>query len=414
MNAKVETSAEVTARHDAISKALEGIPEFGDDFKLPGQAAQEEAADTPSGDAQTDDASTATLSRDEKGKFAKAEKSPSERPVEAPADPEAAKATTYEAPKNWSADRRTAFAQLPEPAQKLLLDVHKESSAGFTKYAQDVAPAKKLADSVSKAFEPYRGELTRNGLDEAGALAHLIQEREQFNRDPVAFLTPLLQRSGDPVPFVRALIEKTGLTQEKLFGAAKPVTQEDPGNAWADPGVLEIRQQLTPLQQKLTSLEQLIASEQQKAQTAERARQAEQEQQRQRELEATENDLSTIIGSADDAGNPKYPHFDAVEDTIARLLQTDPSLSDMPNSKLAEKFDLAYRRAVRLHDDLYQQETEAEFQRRMAAAQKQKTVQKAAVAATRKGSPGSAGGVSPGPMSSREAISKAFGDLGIV
>ena len=47
----IDPDSGVSARHSAISKALEGIPEFGDDFKLPISEVKEPTADAPAEDA---------------------------------------------------------------------------------------------------------------------------------------------------------------------------------------------------------------------------------------------------------------------------------------------------------------------------------------------------------------------------
>ena len=422
MALKVETSEEVTARHDAINKALEGIPEFGDDFKPQGQAA-EPVTNNPAGDAPQDSASTdatgsdASPAGDDKSKSQS--KSQSERPLDGSRDEKAAEATTFEAPKNWSKERRDAFAHMPAPAQKLLLDVHKEASAGFTKYAQQAAPARQMAEGVSRLFEPHRTEMQAAGVDEIGALQHLIHERTEFQRDPVGFLVPVAQQmgNGDPVPFVRALIEKAGITPQQLFGGAVPPAQQqhpaEDQNLWVDPAVNALQQQLSQQNQQLTSLTQHFRNQQQQAQQQAQFREIQAQQAREREQQTIEASLGELIESADDAGNPKYPHFDMVQDTIERLLLTDPAISAMPNTRLAEKFDRAYRLAVRLHDDLYEQETSAAFDKRLAAARAQDEAQKARTAATRKGGLGSHAPVAQAALSRQDAITKAFGDLGI-
>ena len=414
-----ETDEGVTARHSAISKALEGIPEFGDDFKLPGQAAVESVAEEPAKDASPDNAPAKEANPDAgKSDVAVVEKPASEgQQAEKPAE-EAAK---FEAPKNWPKERKQAFADLPDAAKKLILETHRDSTTGFNSFAEKTAASRKTGEAVSKIFEPYRDELSKAGVDEATAITQLVKERESFNRDPIGFLAPIAVRAGngDPTAFIKALIEKVGLTPQALFGGQTQATAqtEDP-NVWIDPALTqfktEIGQKLSPLEKQLQSLTQFVESEKQRVEREQSERQTAAKEAEARELETAATELSSIITSEDDAGNLKYPYYDQLEDDIIRILNTDPQLAAIPASERGKKFDLAYKKAIRLNDDLFEREQEAAFSRRLAEQQKAKTVEKAAVAATRKGSPGSNGSVKSGPMSSRDAINKAFGDLGIV
>ena len=422
----VETDSSVSARHNAISKALEGIPEFGDDFKLPGQGAPESVAEEPAKDASPEVAATETPAKDanpDAGKSTDVEDVASKSASEGQQDTKASESSEakFEAPKNWPKERKQAFADLPDAAKKLILETHKDSTVGFNKFAETTAASRKTGEAVSEIFKPYRDELTKAGVDEPAAIRQLVQEREAFNKDPIGFLAPIAARAGngDPAAFVKALIEKTGLTQERLFGGQTQATAtpEDP-NVWVDPALVqfktEIGQKLSPLEKQLQSLTQFIESEKQRVERENSDRQRSAHETEQRELETAATELSTIIASEDDAGNLKYPYYDQLEDDIIRLLNMDPQLAAIPASERGKKFDLAYKKAIRLNDDLFQREQDAEFARRMSEQQKAKTVEKAAVAATRKGSPGSNGSVKSGPMSSRDAINKAFGDLGIV
>jgi hypothetical protein len=412
----IETDSGVSARHSAISKALEGIPEFGDDFKLPTSEVKEPAAETPVEDVQVAEtpAKEATLD---------AGKTP-EKPASGDQQaekPDAQAAAQFEAPKNWPKERKQAFADLPDAAKKLILETHKDSTVGFNKFAESTAASRKTGEAVTKIFEPYRDELSKAGVDEATAITQLVKEREAFNRDPIGFLAPIAVKAGngDPTAFIKALIEKTGVTAESLFGSQTraAATPEDP-NIWVDPALTqykaEISQKLSPLEKQLQSLTQFIETEKQRVEREQGERQRAAQETEQRELETAADELSGVISEQDEQGNLKYPYYDQLEDDIIRLLNTDPQLAAIPASERGKKFDLAYRKAMRLNDDLFQREQDAEFNRRMAEQAKVKTVEKAAIAATRKGAPGSNGAVRSGPMSSRDAINKAFGDLGIV
>ena len=65
-------------------------------------------------------------------------------PGEAPA------ASTADAPQNWPAERRDAFAKLPDEARSLVMSFHKDMQAGFTRATQEVAQIKQQADDFSR------------------------------------------------------------------------------------------------------------------------------------------------------------------------------------------------------------------------------------------------------------------------
>jgi len=381
MGLNIETDAGVSARHSAINKALEGIPEFGDDFSPAIATQSDSVAKDPEKDASSAVAATekpAPEAKPDDGKSSDvadvASKSASEGQQDSkPAD----EAVKFEAPKNWPKERKQAFADLPEAAKKLILETHRDSTTGFNKFAESTAASRKTGEAVSEIFKPYRDELTKAGVDEPAAIRQLVQEREAFNRDPIGFLAPIAVRAGngDPTAFIKALIEKVGLTPERLFGGQPQPTQpaEDP-NAWVDPAVValkaELGQKLTPLEQKLQSLTQYIETEKQRFEREQTERQREAQEADQRELETAATELSGIIVTEDEQGNLKYPYYDLLEDDIIRLLNVDPQLAAIPASDRGKKFDLAYRKALRLNDDLFAREQDAEFNRRLAEQQK--------------------------------------------
>src|SRR3990167_3775340 len=60
-------------------------------------------------------------------------------------------------------------------------------------------------------------------------------------------------------------------------------------------------------------------------------------------------DLERFQSEKDDAGNPRYPHYETVRNTMAQLL----------DANLAQDLKSAYDKALRMHDDIWQAETTA-------------------------------------------------------
>lgn len=66
---------------------------------------------------------------------------------EAPTAPPVSTAT---APTNWPSERRDAFQALPQAAQSLVLDFHRDMQAGFTRATQEVAQIRQQADEYAR------------------------------------------------------------------------------------------------------------------------------------------------------------------------------------------------------------------------------------------------------------------------
>jgi hypothetical protein len=100
---------------------------------------------------------------------------------------------------------------------------------------------------------------------------------------------------------------------------------------------------------------------------------------------AAKTDLQQFEAARDSAGNPLYPHYDQVRNTMAQLLEAG----------IAQDLKSAYDKAIRMHDDIWQQEQEAKQAAAQNAVQiaqaKQVTKAKAAAVSPRTTTPGSVG-----------------------
>ena len=126
------------------------------------------------------------------------------------------------------------------------------------------------------------------------------------------------------------------------------------------------------------------------------------------EIEA-KSDLQRFQESKDASGNPLYPHYDTVRNTMAQLLEAN----------LAQDLKSAYDKAIRMHDDIWQAEqakTQAAAQKAAQVAQTRQVAQaKAAAVSPRTATPG-AGVVqaTKGIRSALEAAVEAHADGGRV
>ncbi len=79
--------------------------------------------------------------------------------------------------------------------------------------------------------------------------------------------------------------------------------------------------------------------------------------QEQLQTERTHQSVQEFAAAKDDAGNPRYPHYDTVRQDMALLLDAGK----------AQDLDSAYKMSLRLHDDLWQAQQAAEAKAAEAA-----------------------------------------------
>ncbi len=121
--------------------------------------------------------------------------------------------------------------------------------------------------------------------------------------------------------------------------------------------------------------------------------------QEQLQTERTHQSVQEFAAAKDDAGNPRYPHYDTVRQDMALLLDAGK----------AQDLDSAYKMSLRLHDDLWQAEQHAQAK---AAEAARIEAQRAAVrtakgnnVSVRSATPATRGGGAP--KSLRETIEDA-------
>lgn len=273
-----------------------------------GQATDGTVKDTTSpADDRPRDASGKFIPKDQAG-----DKTPKVEPGPAPEikTPELKPQTSaMEAPAHWSPEQKATFAKLDPAGQKFLLDRYKDTEATFTRKSQELSDTAKYADSVRSLFtEQDRQRLAIHGMDDVGFVRQL-KGLYDF-------------AASDPVSYVKWAMQQFGVSPDKLgFSAA---TGSDP----SDPALTE-RQEAGITPQTVQQLVQQGIS------------QFQAQQQRQQ----FQSQVDAFKGALDDKGQPKYPHFDRVRGTMARLYVDGPD-------GLAK----AYEAAVRADPELYQAE----------------------------------------------------------
>jgi len=198
-----------------------------------------------------------------------------------------------EPPEHWSASDKEAFNEQPTGAQEWMLKRHKEIEGDYTRKRQQESSQVRLAENVTDALSPFREEFSRAGLDEAGAVRQLASWHTALKNNPKQAIQELATTYG---------VDLSADIDDTTDPAMQPVLQE------------------------IGALKQHLSRQEQAAQ--------------QRELERISGVIQSFKSEKDESGNLLYPHFDKVEQDIAKLME----------SGIVERGNLTegYKQAVRL------------------------------------------------------------------
>jgi hypothetical protein len=285
-----------------------------------------------------------------------------------------------EAPTHWPDERRKAFAGWPKEVQDHALAVDKDLQAGFTRKSMELSDQAKFAESIRGLFgDHHRQQFAQAGVDEIGAVRHLIQLHDAASRDPVSYLRWAMQSFGVTPEHLGFSTRQPEQRQQQPAGNQPPVSTGDPkldALLGPDPEVAQLRSQFGQFSQ--AALGEISALKQQLAQRAHQ----EQTYARQQQVAAQQSlvkQWNDFRSAQDDHGQLAYPHSDALMQPMGALMDTHPVLKGMPDGP--DKLRRAYEMALNADPELSKPVREAEFAKRMAEQQKKADAEKAKQAA---------------------------------
>jgi hypothetical protein len=216
-------------------------------------------------------------------------------------------------PSSWRKDRHESFQKLDRETQEYILERERQFATGVSTYKAEADRAR----SLQSAIEPFMPTLQRHNVAPEQWIGNLGRAHQ-------------ILVEGHPqqkMQIFAQLAQDYGIDLSHMFGGAgQQQGAVDPNAQW-------LQQQLGQMQNRLQSFEQ---------QQYQARQQAELEQQR------------TIEGMIEEfrADTANYPHFETVRETMAGILQ----------SGLAQDLKSAYDKAIRMHDDLWQSQQDAQRQ----------------------------------------------------
>jgi hypothetical protein len=339
-------------------------------------AEKTEVAQTEVTQADKETPAKSDRARDEHGKFAKAEQSPTAEDAKAEkaeaepaakdaaqdqeAEQEAQTTEVIEPPRSWSAEEKAEFTKLPPEIQRTLSRREADRDRLLTQKANELAREKRRFDELDRVLEPHRQEMHLAGMSEAQGIARLIAAHESLKRNPAQAIAWLAKEYG-----------------ADLNSLNKPDT--------TDPTVRQLQQQVQQLTAQLQGHSQ--------AQTQEREMTVLQE-------------IERFATEAKD-GKPLRPHWEAVAGDMPALIQIVRGQN--PHLSTREVMQEAYDRAVwanpEIRESLRKSEAEqAQAKQRAEQAAAAERARKAAVSVS--GAPG--GSSAKAPETVRGALEQAW------
>ncbi len=215
-------------------------------------------------------------------------------------------------------EEKELFNSLDDNRKKLMLNKWAKLESGFNKKFENLAKERKTAEEFNHIYEPYKQQLELAGISPMQYTKQLMAADKFIRENPEKGIMWLAQQSG---------VDLTKLSQTP--------EEQDPTT-----------QEINSLKGELGNLKQELS---------------------QREMSVLAKQVEDFKNTKDTQGNLKYPHFDAVKEEMARL-----------NMATGESnLEKLYNKAIRLNDDLYQKQLDAELAKKQAEAQKQADLAKA-------------------------------------
>lgn len=334
------------------------------------------------------ESTAAQRARDEAGRFAKTEAqsataeskpagagvapvlAPAPANVIAPAAP-AGSPQVIAPPSSWKKDYYDAFNKLDPSLQNYIAQREREYNTGVSTYRAEAERAR----SINGALEPFLPNMQRHNVNPADWINTVGRVHETLLAgSPQQKLQTILGLARDYrvdlSPILSQVAGEGGQQQ------AQPGAQLNPEVAW-------MRDQINELSGQLNSFKSAQLQQQQYT-----------EQQQQQQIR---NEIEQFR-----ANTEKYPHYEALRETMAGLLQ----------SGIAQDLPSAYEKAFRMNDELWTaqqaaQSNQTEAERKRAAANAA-TNARAKVVSVKSASPSSVLAATSNAKGRRDQIAEAI------
>lgn len=207
--------------------------------------------------------------------------------------------------KNWNKNDKEIYKSLDVKGREFLLRRHREMEKAHTQKLQALAEDQKIAEKYKEIIAPRSEYLKQIGMDPLQTVAYLIDTEKKL-------------RFG------------TRYEKEQAFQQLSKV-YDFPLNPVAANDQPQFDEATQLIINKITAQEQQINRFQQEKESE--------------KINFLKHQIDTFASTANDNGDLKYPHFEAVKKDMGVLLER----------RMVKSMEEAYEKAIRLNEELYNQ-----------------------------------------------------------
>lgn len=203
------------------------------------------------------------------------------------------------APEHWPQAERDGFAKLDKGAQKFVLEQDKGFKRRYDQKVAGLHDDQRLAETVNKAFEPFKRDMQLNGMSAAQAVTQLVAAHGLLTTEPDKGFEHLAAQQGykprDPAKTLKAIANRWGVE----------VAADESEPKHIDPLA---KQEIDTLKAEVSTLRNAQTEFQNQAvQSTNTAAQA---------------DVVAFMEAKDEAGKLTHPHMEKLAPTMGKLIQS--------------------------------------------------------------------------------------------
>lgn len=223
-----------------------------------------------------------------------------------------------EAPKHWKDEDKALFGKAPRDVQGRWIARESEITKGFDQKSQEAASLRREREQLDEILSPYERDLQLQGLSKPQFIQSLVGVHKYLQEKPREAVLWLCNQFG---------VDPSALTASE-----------------SDPALAQVDQRFTQLDQKIDGY---LNS------------------QKQAQFEQNLTKVEHFANAKDEKGALLHPYFDEVAEDILKIQRTGE-----------RDLEVAYKKAVRLNDSVYEKEQAAKT---LADSQKAEADRKAKI-----------------------------------
>ena len=208
---------------------------------------------------------------------------------------------TLEPLKFWTQAEKEFFAKLQPNDQKTVLDMYKNTQRVYERKTLDVAQKGKEYQAYEEILKPYEPYFKNNNVNKVDYVNNLINTDRFATERPLDFVVNFMERTGITADILADALERNiNLKNDPLYSYVAPLEQQ----------IQNLSYQSQQLQKQLEAQRDNVPRDNDPRDNVPRDNVP---------LENINSAIDTFRRTQDEAGNLKYPYFDALQEQMAQL-----------------------------------------------------------------------------------------------